>query len=195
MTWTGVYCEIIFDNLFWNEFDPGLVNAVYPAIGLPLLSIIILWKFHLGTPEMKPNSFFVHWKNGWASLPFTTYFCVNGNVIPKEESQNSFISLFSYLKSKILPLEEDGSMEIWLSNRYRFEMRILVYFGLALVINNCSLNQDSKYWKEDSIKKKKDNQKLIKIIEKSNDIRLMSVDEYKIYIDDYIKKSKFPDIN
>ena len=74
-------------------------------------------------------------------------------------------------------------------------MRILVYFGLAIVINNCSLNQDSKYWTEDSIKKKVDNKKLIKIIEKSNDIRLMSVDEYKIYIDDYIKKSKFPDIN
>ena len=48
---------------------------------------------------------------------------------------------------------------------------------------------------EDSIKKKADNQKLIKIIEKSDDIRLMSVDEYKIYVDDYIKKSKFPDIN
>ena len=74
-------------------------------------------------------------------------------------------------------------------------MRILVYFGLVIVISNCSLNQDSKYWTEDNIKKKADNQKLIKIIEKSNDIRLMSVDEYKIYVDDYIKKSKFPDIN
>ena len=74
-------------------------------------------------------------------------------------------------------------------------MRILVYFGLVIVISNCSLNQDSKYWTEDSIKKKVDNQKLIKIIEKSNDIRLMSVDEYKIYVDDYIKKSKFPDMN
>ena len=74
-------------------------------------------------------------------------------------------------------------------------MRILLYFGLVIVISNCSFNQDSKYWTEDSIKKKVDNQKLIKIIEKSNDIRLMSVDEYKIYIDDYIKKSKFPDIN
>ena len=74
-------------------------------------------------------------------------------------------------------------------------MRILVYFGLALIISNCSLNKDSKYWTEDSINKKVDNQKLIKIIKKSNDIRLMSVDEYKIYIDDYIKKSKFPDIN
>ena len=74
-------------------------------------------------------------------------------------------------------------------------MRILVYFALTIVISNCSLNQDSKYWTEDNIEKKADNQKLIKIIEKSNDIRLMSVDEYKIYIDDYIKKSKFPDID
>ena len=49
-------------------------------------------------------------------------------------------------------------------------MRILVYFSLAIVISNCSLNQDSKYWTEDSIKKQADNQKLIKIIEKSNDM-------------------------
>ena len=74
-------------------------------------------------------------------------------------------------------------------------MRILVYFGLATVISNCSLNHDSKYWTEDSIKKKADNQKLIKIIEKSNDIKLMSDDEYKIYIDDYTKKSKLQKIN
>ena len=73
-------------------------------------------------------------------------------------------------------------------------MRILIYFVSALIISNCSLNQDSKYWTEDSIKKKVDNQKLTKIIKKSNDIRSMSVEEYKIYIDDYIKKSKFPDI-
>ena len=49
-------------------------------------------------------------------------------------------------------------------------MRILVYFGLAIVISNCSLNQDSKYWTEDSIKKKADNQKLIKILLRSNRI-------------------------
>ena len=74
-------------------------------------------------------------------------------------------------------------------------MRILVYLSLTIIISNCSLNKDSKYWTEDNMSKKIDNQKLIKIIEKSSDIRLMSVDEYKIYIDDYIKKSKFPNIN
>ena len=74
-------------------------------------------------------------------------------------------------------------------------MRILGYLGLTLIMSNCSLNQDSKYWTKDNIKKKIDEQKLINIIKKSNDITLMSVDEYKIYVDDYIKKSKFPDIN
>ena len=43
--------------------------------------------------------------------------------------------------------------------------------------------------------KKAENKKLIEIIGKSNDIRSMTVDEYEIYIDDYIKKSKIPDIN
>ena len=63
------------------------------------------------------------------------------------------------------------------------------------MITNCSLNKDSQYWTEDSIKKKDNSKKLIKIIKKSNDIRLMTVDEYKIYMDDYIKKSKYPDLN
>ena len=74
-------------------------------------------------------------------------------------------------------------------------MRFFLYISLIILITNCSLNKDSKYWTEDSIKKKADNKKLIEIIEKSNDIRSMSVEEYKIYMDDYIKKSKFPDIN
>ena len=74
-------------------------------------------------------------------------------------------------------------------------MKILIFFLFYLMISNCSLNKDSEYWTEDSIKKKDNNKKLIKIIKKSNDIRLMTVDEYKIYMDDYIKKSKYPDLN
>ena len=74
-------------------------------------------------------------------------------------------------------------------------MKLLSYIVLLIVISGCSLNKDSAYWTEDSIKKKADNIKLIKIIEKSNDIRSMTVEEYEIYIDDYIKKSKYPDIN
>ena len=74
-------------------------------------------------------------------------------------------------------------------------MRILLFFLFYLMLNNCSLNKDSDYWTEDNLKKKDNSKKLIKIIKKSNDIRLMTVDEYKIYMDDYIKKSKYPDLN
>ena len=74
-------------------------------------------------------------------------------------------------------------------------MKLLSYIVILIVISGCSLNKDSAYWTEDSIKKKADNIKLIKIIEKSNDIRSMTVEEYEIYIDDYVKNSKYPDIN
>ena len=74
-------------------------------------------------------------------------------------------------------------------------MKLLSCIVMLIIISGCSLNKDSAYWTEDSIKKKTDNKKLIKIIEKSNDIRSMTVEEYEIYIDDYIKKSKYPDIN
>tara|TARA_B100001059_G_C17523423_1_gene421926 strand:+ start:63 stop:290 length:228 start_codon:yes stop_codon:yes gene_type:complete len=74
-------------------------------------------------------------------------------------------------------------------------MKIFLYLIFFIFINNCSLNSESKYWTEDTIKKKAENKKLIEIIGKSNDIRLMTVDEYEIYIDDYSKKSKYPDIN
>jgi len=74
-------------------------------------------------------------------------------------------------------------------------MKNFLYLIFFIFITNCSLNNESKYWTEDTIKKKADNKKLIKIISKSNDIRSMTVDEYEIYIDDYIKKSKYPDIN
>ena len=74
-------------------------------------------------------------------------------------------------------------------------MKIFLYLIFFILISNCSLNSESKYWTEDTIKKKAENKKLIEIIGKSNDIRSMTVDEYEIYIDDYIKKSKIPDIN
>ena len=66
--------------------------------------------------------------------------------------------------------------------------------ALFIFLNACSFNIDSKYWNEKS-DKKNDNKKLTEIIKKSNDIRLMTIEEYEIYIKNYVKKSKFPDIN
>ena len=73
-------------------------------------------------------------------------------------------------------------------------MNKLLFISFFIFLNACSFNIDSKYWTEKS-DKKNDNNKLTEIIKKSNDIRLMTIEEYEIYINDYIKKSKFPDIN
>ena len=74
-------------------------------------------------------------------------------------------------------------------------MRLIFSFFVLLFICNCSLNTDSQYWTEDTIKKKNEQKKLSKILKKSKDITTMSLEEYKIYIEDYTKKSKYPDIS
>ena len=74
-------------------------------------------------------------------------------------------------------------------------MKFIFIFFISFLLNNCSLNKDSKYWAEDAIKKSEDQKKLSEVLKKSEDITNMSYDEYKIYIDDHTKKSKYPDIN
>ena len=74
-------------------------------------------------------------------------------------------------------------------------MRLIFYLFLLLFISNCSLNKDSQYWTEDTIKKKNEQKNLSKILKKSKDITTMTLDEYKLYIEDYTKKSKYPDIS
>ena len=74
-------------------------------------------------------------------------------------------------------------------------MKLVFIFFIISFLTNCSLNKDSKYWTEDVVKKNEDQKKLSEVLKKSEDITNMSYDEYKIYIDDYTKKSKYPDIN
>ena len=74
-------------------------------------------------------------------------------------------------------------------------MRLIFYLFLLLFFNNCSLNKDSQYWTKDSIMKKDEQKKLSKILKKSKDITTMTLEEYKLYIEDYTKKSNYPDIN
>ena len=71
----------------------------------------------------------------------------------------------------------------------------LIFILTLLLLNNCSLNQDSKYWTEDVEKRKETKKKLSKILKKTDDITNMTLEEYEIYIDDYTKKSKYPDIS
>jgi len=74
-------------------------------------------------------------------------------------------------------------------------MKFIFLLLIALFTNNCSLNKDLDYWTENTIKNKVNENKLRKINEKSDDITTMTFDEYKIYIDQYTKKSKYPDIS
>ena len=74
-------------------------------------------------------------------------------------------------------------------------MKLIFILTSLLLLNNCSLNQDSKYWTEDVEKKKETKKKLSKILKKTDDITTMTLEEYEIYIDDYTKKSKYPDIS
>ena len=74
-------------------------------------------------------------------------------------------------------------------------MRLLLSLFLLLFLNNCSLNKDSQYWTEDTIKKKDEQKKISEILKKSNDITTMTLEEYKIYIEDYTKKSNYPNIS
>ncbi len=73
-------------------------------------------------------------------------------------------------------------------------MKFIKIFLILIFLQSCSLNNDSKYWNEQNKKKIAKQKDLLEIIKKSNDITKMSLDEYKIYIDDYTKKSKYPDI-
>ena len=74
-------------------------------------------------------------------------------------------------------------------------MKALLILFIILLLNNCSLNNDSKYWTEEGVKKIEDQKKLSNVLKKSADITTMTYEEYKIYIDDFIKTGKYPDIN
>jgi hypothetical protein len=74
-------------------------------------------------------------------------------------------------------------------------MKLILIFFIFIFLNNCSLNNDSKYLIEYVFKKSADQKKLSKVSKKSEDITNMSYEEYEIYIDDHTKKSKYPDIN
>ena len=74
-------------------------------------------------------------------------------------------------------------------------MKFTFILSLFFILSNCSLNTDSKYWTEDVEKRKETQKKLSKILKKTENITTMTLEEYKIYIDDHTKKSKYPDIS
>ena len=74
-------------------------------------------------------------------------------------------------------------------------MRIIILLTFLIFLSNCSLNNDSEFWTEKTTKNIDKNNELLLILNKSNDITSMTFDEYKIYVEDYLKSSNYPDIN
>jgi hypothetical protein len=80
-------------------------------------------------------------------------------------------------------------------------MRYILILVLFLSTHGCSYlpTTDFEYWTEDNIEQrliKKDyKKKLPRILEKSDDIRSMTIKEYEIYLDAYTEKSKYPDLS
>ena len=74
-------------------------------------------------------------------------------------------------------------------------MKFVFIIFIIFLLNNCSLNKDSKYWTEATVESVVDQKKISEVLKKSEDITNMTNEEYEIYIDDYTKKSKYPDIN
>ena len=68
-------------------------------------------------------------------------------------------------------------------------MKYIFLLVFILLLNNCSLNKDSRYWTEDSSKNKNITKKLTKTLKKTDDITKMTSEEYEIYIDEYTNKS------
>ena len=70
-----------------------------------------------------------------------------------------------------------------------------LFLSLVLFLTSCSLNKDSAYWNEDSIKKSAESKKLSKILKKTADYKSMTFDEFNLFLKDYSNKAEYPDIN
>ena len=70
-----------------------------------------------------------------------------------------------------------------------------LFLSLVLFLTSCSLNKDSAYWNEDSIKKSAEGKKLSKILKKTDDYKSMTFDEFNLFLKDYSINAEYPDIN
>tara|TARA_Y100001970_G_scaffold7516_1_gene8622 strand:- start:5212 stop:5412 length:201 start_codon:yes stop_codon:yes gene_type:complete len=66
-------------------------------------------------------------------------------------------------------------------------MKKFFLISFLIVLSNCSFN--------DEVKKRAYNEKLKIILDKSNDLMSLTFDEYFIYINEYSKNSKYPNLD
>ena len=74
-------------------------------------------------------------------------------------------------------------------------MRYLMVPFFIFFLSNYSFYNDSNFWSEDVIEKKKIKKDLDKVLEKSKDLMSLSFNEYKIYINEYSEKGNYPEMN
>ena len=70
-----------------------------------------------------------------------------------------------------------------------------LFLSLILILTSCSLNNNSAYWNKDSLNKSSDNKDLSKVISKTKDFKIMTFEEFDLFLKDYSKKAEYPDIN
>ena len=59
-------------------------------------------------------------------------------------------------------------------------------------MNNCSFNQNSNFWTEQNEEKIKKEKIIKNIIDKSNNIMTLSINEFEIYLDNYVENNDYP---
>ena len=70
-----------------------------------------------------------------------------------------------------------------------------LFLSLIVFLTSCSLNQDSAYLNDNSMKKSTVDKKLSKILKKTGDYKSMTFDEFNLFLKDYSNNAEYPDIN
>ena len=67
--------------------------------------------------------------------------------------------------------------------------------SLILILSSCSLDKNSTYWNNGTLKKSVETKKLSKILKKTTDFKTMTFDEFNLFLKNYSNKADYPDIN
>ena len=74
-------------------------------------------------------------------------------------------------------------------------MKKFLVLSISLILTNCSINNDSQNLTENLTISNTYEEKITKILKKKDDITTMTFEEYEIYMDDFTKKSNYPDLS
>ena len=69
------------------------------------------------------------------------------------------------------------------------------FLPLILILTACSLDKNSTYWTDDSVKKSFDDKNLSKILDKTKNFKQMTFEEFNLFLKDYSDNAEYPDIN